>query len=181
MGAGHDVDVEVEERRRRLEVLYREHADEVFGFVRRRAGASAAEDVLMEVFVVACRRLDDVPERPLPWLLGCARKILANQRRTEMRAEALTLRLKETAADRGLDERAADVLGTALSALGSADQEILLLSSWEGLGPAELASVLGCSRGAATVRLHRARQRLRAALNRRLTARDDATAVEVIQ
>jgi RNA polymerase sigma-70 factor, ECF subfamily len=181
VGAGHDVGVEVDERRWRLEVLYREHADEVFAFVRRRAGASVAEDVLMEVFVVACRRLDDVPERPLPWLLGCARRILANQRRAEMRADALTLRLSETAAARGLDERAADVLGAAMTELRSADQEILLLSSWEGLGAAELASVLGCSRAAAAVRLHRARQRLRAALARVLAGPDGAKAVEVIR
>lgn len=173
--------MEVEERRRRLERLYREHADEVFAFVRRRASASVAEDVLMEVFVVACRRLDDLPDRPLPWLLGCARRILANQRRAESRADALTLRLQEAASVQGMDERAAGVLGAAMSELSSADQEILLLHSWEGLSAPELASVLGCSRAAGAVRLHRARQRLRAALDRVLAGSDRANAVEVIQ
>ena len=134
----------------------------------------------MEVFVVACRRLDDVPERPLPWLLGCARRILANQRRGEMRAATLTLRLKETATTRGMDESAAEVLGIAMGELAPADQEILLLTSWEGLGPGEVATVLGCSRAAAAVRLHRARQRLRAALDRGLANSDGAEAVEVI-
>lgn len=173
--------MEVDERRRRLEMLYREHADEVFAFIRRRAGASVAEDVLMDVFVVACRRLDDVPERPLPWLLGCARRILANQRRGEMRAGALTVRLKEAATDRGIDLRSAEVLGTAMAELSSADQEILLLTSWEGLSGTELASVIGCSRAAAAVRLHRARQRLRAALDRVRTGCDGPEAVEMMR
>jgi RNA polymerase sigma-70 factor (ECF subfamily) len=43
---------------------------------------------------------------------------------------------------------------------------VLRLTTWEGLGPTETAAVLGCSTTAVKVRLHRARQRLRAALSR---------------
>ncbi|MHB1571332.1 MAG: RNA polymerase sigma factor, partial [Solirubrobacteraceae bacterium] len=134
-----------------------------------------------EVFVVACRRLDYVPDRALPWLLGCARRVLANQRRGQHRAEALTLRLKQAAAAHGVDEHAAQALGTALAELSSADQEILLLSSWEGLTGSELARVIGCSHAAAAVRLHRARGRLRAALNRTRVGSDGPEPVEVIR
>ncbi len=41
-----------------------------------------------------------------------------------------------------------------------------MLIAWEGLEPREAATVLGCSRQALAVRLHRARKRLAAALNR---------------
>ena len=56
-----------------------------------------------------------------------------------------------------------DVL-RALDSLQPDDQEILRLAAWEELTSAQIAEVLGCSRGAAKVRLHRARQRLTAAL-----------------
>jgi hypothetical protein len=38
------------------------------------------------------------------------------------------------------------------------------LEAWEGLSAGEVAAVLGCSRNAARIRLHRARRRLRAAI-----------------
>jgi RNA polymerase sigma-70 factor (ECF subfamily) len=37
---------------------------------------------LAETFLVAWRRLDDVPDDPLPWLYRVARRVLANQRRS---------------------------------------------------------------------------------------------------
>jgi RNA polymerase sigma-70 factor, ECF subfamily len=170
--------MEVDKRRRRLEQLYVEHADAVYGYARRRAQASVAEDVVMEVFVVACRRLDDVPEEALPWLLGCARRVLANQRRSVMRAEALTDRLRGAAHSGGVDAGAADMLAGALEQLGVGDREIILLSSWEGLDWRELALTLGCSRGAAAVRLHRARRRLRHALESAMSATHDSRTAE---
>jgi RNA polymerase sigma-70 factor (ECF subfamily) len=52
----------------------------------------------------------------------------------------------------------------ALAQLPDRDRELLMLVAWEGLEPAQLARVLGVSRGTANVRLHRARRRLAAAL-----------------
>ena len=43
-------------------------------------------------------------------------------------------------------------------------REALLLIAWEGLSVSEAAVVVGCSRGAFAVRLHRARRRLSVAL-----------------
>jgi RNA polymerase sigma-70 factor (ECF subfamily) len=51
--------------------------------VQRRSNADAVADVVSEVFVVAWRRLEDVPEDALPWLLGCARRVLWHQQRSE--------------------------------------------------------------------------------------------------
>lgn len=61
---------------------------------------------------------------------------------------------------------------TALASLPAGDQEILRLVGWEQLVLAEVAVVLGCSRVAAKVRLHRARRRLLATLDRDQPDRD---------
>jgi len=55
---------------------------------------------------------------------------------------------------------------TALAGLRERDREVLLLVAWEGLEPARAAAALECSRAAFAVRLHRARRRLAAALER---------------
>lgn len=150
------------ERRRRLEALFNAHAGAVRAYAARRIDAATADDVVMEVFVIACRRLDEVPRESLPWLLGCARRVLANQRRSKRRALALRERLGSIpvpspgAGDRG-------VL-CALSTLGERDREVLLLIAWEGLSQAEVAEVLAIRRTAVAMRLHRARQRLSEAL-----------------
>lgn len=133
------------------------------GYALRRTDPATADDVVSDVFVVACRRLPDVPDDALPWLLGCARRVLANQRRGERRQRALSERLTggETAAAPESPDRG---LAAALATLSEADREVLMLVAWEGLEPERAARVLGCSRGALAVRLHRARRRLARAL-----------------
>ena len=44
--------------------------------------AQSADDVIADVFLVAWRRLEEVPADPLPWLLGVARRTLANRCRS---------------------------------------------------------------------------------------------------
>ena len=50
----------------RFEALYREHGGAVRRYVRRRSEAQSADDVVADVFVVAWRRLGDIPDDPLP-------------------------------------------------------------------------------------------------------------------
>ena len=90
---GHKGDVEPEAR---FEAIYRAYADAVHAYARRRTAVAAADDVVSETFLVVWRRLPDVPDAPLPWLLGIARRVLANRRRSESRNEALTHRLAGT-------------------------------------------------------------------------------------
>ena len=71
-----------------LEKLHREYAGAVRAFVRRRIGDDDADDVVAEVFVVAWRRLEDMPADPRTWLLGVARKVLANRYRAARRQRA---------------------------------------------------------------------------------------------
>ena len=147
----------------RCERLYRAHADQVHAYARRRSDAQSADEVLAEVFLIAWRRLDAVPSEPLPWLLGVARKALANQRRATSRAAALTARI-------GANLVAPDGAGAdhavlaALATLDPRDQEVLLLIAWEGLRQEEVGTVLRISRAAVATRLHRARKRFAEAL-----------------
>lgn len=174
------VGVDQSERRRRLEVLFREHANAVHAYARRRTRAASADDVVSEVFAIAWRRIDDVPDPPLPWLLVCARRVLANQRRGERRVAALRSRLTANRVPPLPTDEGDGVLRQALNQLREHDREVLLLTAWEGLGLDEAATVLGCSKGAAAVRLHRARKRLEAALARIESQQSDTNAQEVL-
>lgn len=164
-------------RRRRLEALFAEHARAVHAYALRRIDLAAADDTVSEVFLVAWRRLDDCPADALPWLLACARRVLANQRRGADRRLALTDRLSRTTV--ATDNRdgavfADGLLARALAELTENDREVLLLTAWDGLDPTRAAAALECSRPTLAVRLHRARRRLAAALDR-LEAADAVT------
>jgi RNA polymerase sigma-70 factor (ECF subfamily) len=127
----------------------------------------SAEDVVAETFLVAWRRPDAMGEDPLPWLLGVARRVLANEHRGERRRIALSDRLRDAHGSlgfepaQGLDER----LAVAVAGLSLNEREALLLVAWEGLSPARAAQAAGCSAVAFRVRLHRARSHVARALD----------------
>jgi RNA polymerase sigma-70 factor, ECF subfamily len=158
-------------REERFEDLFREHYAAVRGYALRRAPGDVAQEVVAETFLVAWRRLDDVPDDALPWLFGVARRVLANQRRSERRSVALERRLAEAEAaapDPGdPSERLgeAEFVRAALARLSDRDREALMLVAWHGLSGARAARAAGCSRAAFAVRLHRARARLAAELS----------------
>ena len=151
-------------RRSRLETIFSAHAAAVFAYARRRASRAEAEEVVSETFLVAWRRLDEVPEHSLPWLLGVARRVLANRRRADTRRAALRSRLgsaeREITAGSEPAEPETSIVLAALAGLPPAEREAITLLAWDGLGPDEAAVVLDCSRAAFYVRVHRARQRL---------------------
>jgi len=152
----------------RFERLYEQHFDAVAAYLLARADRDAAADALAATFEVAWRRIGDVPAQELPWLLGVARRVLANARRSRARAAALLDRM--TAATRGEpgaddgDAAIAAALAAAIAQLTASQQEALLLIAWDGLSEREAALALGCTRAAFAARLHRARARVRAAL-----------------
>ncbi len=150
-----------------FEQLYRAYADRVHAYALRRTTPGAADDVVAEVFLVVWRRLHQVPDEPLPWMLGVARKVLANRRRSDSRAAALRDRLADPGSRRYTSPVSAEVddrVQRALAGLGERDRELLLLIAWEGLRVSEAAEVLGVRSNTLSVRLHRARQRLARAL-----------------
>jgi DNA-directed RNA polymerase specialized sigma24 family protein len=80
-------------RGERFEGLFRENYPLVRAYALRRAAPEAAQDVVADTFLVAWRRLEDVPDDALPWLYGIARRVLANQRRSADRSAALERRV----------------------------------------------------------------------------------------
>jgi RNA polymerase sigma factor (sigma-70 family) len=171
----------------RFEGLFREHYPLVRAYALRRAAPDAAQDVVADTFLVAWRRLEDVPVDPLPWLYATARRVLANQRRTASRSAALAERIAGAgpgASPGDAAERVADaeLLRLALARLSERSREALMLVGWDGLSGARAARAAGCSTAAFAVRLHRARARLAdelAALESGSPPRSEPNALEV--
>lgn len=155
------------------------------------ASAEDAAEVLAETFAIAWAHIDEVPagEGALLWLYTTARGVLANLGRRERRRSALVDRmgeeLRRQAGRLGDGPNEDSLLGLAiLASMDEKDRELLMLAAWEGLGPAQLGVVLGCSPTAASIRLHRARARLKkklatAGLIGAVAARKERTEKEV--
>jgi RNA polymerase sigma-70 factor (ECF subfamily) len=157
-------------RRRRFDALFESYSADIVAYCGWRAdSASDAQDAAAEVFLVAWRRLDALPEGDAArvWLYATARRVLANQRRASRRRAALYERLALDAASARQEPPSADreeaLVHEALRRLGPRDREVLLLSEWEALSPAQIATVMRCLAITARGRLHRARRRFRAA------------------
>ena len=152
-----------------FEGLYDRHQPAVGAYCVRRAGSVDGADAAAQVFSVAWRRRDDVPagNRELPWLYGVARRVLGHHWRSVGRAR----RLAEKAGVLPIDapptpevvaaanaER--ELVRAALAGLRPGDQEVLMLTAWEGLTHAEVAEALDCSPAAVDKRVSRAKSRL---------------------
>jgi RNA polymerase sigma-70 factor (ECF subfamily) len=151
----------------RFTAIYDTCRQRVWAYAAARAGRQAADDVVSETFAVAWRRLGDVPEPALPWLLGVARNVLRDRYRERARREAFTTDFagepppgRHSHGD--IAEHVAERLAVlrAMATLPDGDREILILVAWQGLSPKDAAKVVGCSAAALRVRLHRARKRL---------------------
>ncbi|MFD3376451.1 MULTISPECIES: RNA polymerase sigma factor [unclassified Streptomyces] len=160
-----------DERSERLEQLFRQTFRRVMAYCLRRAGEAAAHDAVAEVYAVAWRKRRQLPvddEEAVLWLLGIARRVLANQARSQRRWARLLMRVAERAehdpppaTDPYGAEDSGDGLTAALAQASDADRELLRLAYWDDLSRNDIATVLGISVGAVDTRLHRARQRLR--------------------
>lgn len=157
-------------------------AEPVRRYLHRRTDAATADDVLGDVLLVCWRRLDEVPPADadaLPWAIVVARQCLANAQRAERRRIRLVGRIiaidppaevasvafagdDETDRD-GVHQRAC--LRVAMARLRRDDAEILRLWAWDELTSTQIAVVLGISANAASIRLHRAKARLKAELD----------------
>ena len=149
-----------------FERCFERNYGDVARFCARRAATDEdAEDAATEVFAIAWRRRDRLPGPPEDrlWLFGIARRVLANAARAERRRQRLMERLKREP-EAGHVEPAG--LAQALAALGATDRELLLLTGWEGLTPAEIARVLNRPSALVSRRLYRARRRLADELGR---------------
>ena len=155
----------------RFQALYAEHHRRVYAYAVSMAGRQLADEVVSEVFLVAWRRLADVPTPAVPWLLTVARHVISSQFRAAARQQSISAELRawvteaELAAPDVADEVSERIaVLAALAALPEADRELLTLVAWHGLKPSEAAQVVGCSTTTYFVRLHRARHRLERAM-----------------
>src|SRR5262249_25660963 len=101
-GGDADMQAPMSTSRSRFEALYAAHGRAILGSALRRVSRPAdAADVVAEPFLVAWRRLDDVPPgaEARPWLSGVARRTLANHRRGERRRQRLGQRLGAAVGD----------------------------------------------------------------------------------
>jgi RNA polymerase sigma-70 factor (ECF subfamily) len=134
-----------------------------------------AEDVLQQVAVVLVRRFDEYePGRPfLPWALGIARNASFDCRRemAKVRSPLLNDELIESVREVFEEESDASIcirqaLRTCLQGLRERMLEVLQLRYAEDLKPQDVAKRLGITSGSVRVILHRARQGLRACIER---------------
>lgn len=155
--------------------LYRSHAPKVAQKARGRAGRDEhlVADIVQEVFTRALENLDRLrdPARFGAWVGAIADHVIVDHHRAAGRCRPLDERTTEeiVAADASPDAvaEAAEMtrlVRRSIAGLSARDAAAITLVSALGLSPAELGAVLGVSRGAAKVALHRARTRLRAAL-----------------
>ncbi|HEY6627539.1 MAG TPA: sigma-70 family RNA polymerase sigma factor [Acidimicrobiia bacterium] len=159
----------------RFETLFRSHHQMVLSYCRRRMAPSDAEDVAADVFAVAWRRMDDVPEGEAAkaWLLAVAYKTIGNHRRGSSRRSFLGGKL---AAQRESEQETPEARVTvreedlhllaSLQKLRPSDQEILRLVAWDKTSHAQIGIVLGISEDAVSQRISRARARLKKEYNK---------------
>jgi RNA polymerase sigma-70 factor, ECF subfamily len=140
-------------------------------YLRRRVGASTADDLTAATFATAYanwKRLDTT--RPVrPWLYGIAANLVRRHWRDEermLRAYARTgidpvFAEDDETFDR-LDARSHQrELAAALASLRPNDREILLLHAWAEFSDTEIAAALSLPLGTVKSRLYRTRERLR--------------------
>ena len=153
----------------RFRTLYEAHRLEVLAYCARRVSTVDAADACSETFLVAWRRIDDVPTSPktLPYLYGVASRVIANQRRTLHRRARLHERLSALGVTPPADpcvlylqsEQDLRVVA-AVRRLAPNDREILMLEAWEDLPRDEIGEIMGLTRAAVDQRIHRSHQRL---------------------
>ncbi|MER7690703.1 sigma-70 family RNA polymerase sigma factor [Streptomyces sp. NPDC097610] len=156
----------------RFKDVYEECYPRVLAYATSLVGRQVGEDITSETFTVAWRRVRDIPQPALPWLLGVARNLVRELRRRDSHQYAIAAQEAQrisSGARSDVGDVAADVTDReaalqALAGLSDADRELLTLIAWHGLSPKQAARVLGCTIATLTVRLHRARRRLEKAL-----------------
>lgn len=151
-------------------VLYDRYLPMVYHYVARRVGDPAtAEDITAAVWEHALSAIERYEIRGLPfaaWLYRIAGNLVVSHYRHASHVADVELgRAQDVAPEDRAEDRT--MVRQALARLSHDDQELLGLCYYAGLTPPEIAEVLGCGVVAVHKRLHRARQRLRVAIEGR--------------
>ena len=151
--------------------VYQRNFSSIYTYFLRRAGRDEVADLVSDVFLIAWRRLDQVPQPPEDrlWLYGVARRVMSQHSRSTMRRRRLAIRIRHDAVLPRADEAPPDAAMSSrvsglLEHLRPKDREVVKLIAWDGLSNAEVASVLGCTPNAVAIRWHRSLKHLRSRL-----------------
>lgn len=145
----------------------------IYAFAAYRVGdGPEAEDVTSATFERALRyrdRYDPRQGKPISWLLGIARRCVADSLRMHSEVPTADDRLHalcERTPQPALDEAAVRRLAVrhAVAGLSDHDRELIALRYGADLSVRQVAAVVGAQTNATEVALHRARERLRRVL-----------------
>ena len=150
-----------------FEQIYREYAPMIYRTAKGVLGSSQdAEDVLQTIFLRLLRRElpPDLTRNPKAYLyraaVNASLDTIEARRRNVLTADADRLGVTPVNADRFEDDLHKR-LYEAIAQLGPEAAEILILRYVHGANDAEIAKMLGTSRGVIAVRLFRSRARLK--------------------
>jgi len=155
-----------------FEVVFERHYGRIYGYLAKRVGPSAAEDLASDVFAVAFQqRATFHPDATSagPWLYGIAANLakrhyrsLSRHRRAIGRAGGGSAVWLDPDLEGRIDaQRRATELNKVLSRLRSQDREVLLLFALADLSYDEIGLALSIPVGTVRSRLSRTRSRLR--------------------
>ncbi|MGH8926164.1 MAG: RNA polymerase sigma factor [Acidimicrobiia bacterium] len=152
-----------------FESIYADHMLRVLAYCGRRTRSADAADACAETFLIAWRRIEDIPPPPntLPYLYGIAGRVVSNQLRTLHRRSRLDAKLANLGVAPPIDpsvlvyqsSRDQEVIA-AVNRLKAKDREIVKLYAWEDLPRDTIAEMMGMTRVAVDQRIHRSYQKL---------------------
>ncbi len=160
-----------------FQILYERYRDPIFRFAYRLLGSvEAAEDVAHDCFLSLIKepgRFDATRASLRTYLYAAARNQAAKRYQSFGRETAIDeLADEPRSADRQgpmalvLDDELAGEVAQAIASLPPLQREALVLFEYEDLSLAEIAAVVGADSGTVKGRLFRAREKLRARLDR---------------
>ncbi len=154
-----------------LELLWRRYADRLLAFIRGRLSDSdEAEDLLQEVFIkvhlgLCCMQEWTAMEK---WIYRVTRNLIIDRYRARRKSEEIGEDVEAGYGSPELDDdpaaRLAFSLKETVAQLPEPYREALILTEYEGMSQAELASRAGISLSGAKSRVQRAREKLKALL-----------------
>ncbi len=172
-----------------FQILYERYRDPIFRFAYRLLGsAEAAEDVAHDCFLSLIKepgRFDATRASLRTYLYAAARNQAAKRYQSFARETAIDeLADEPRSADRQgpmavmLNDELAGEVAQAIASLPPLQREALVLFEYEDLSLAEIAAVVGADSGTVKGRLFRAREKLRARLDRYFRIGHEAATVK---
>ena len=158
-----------------FQVLYERYRDPIFRFAYRLLGSvEAAEDVTHDCFLSLIKepgRFDSSRASLRTYIYAAARNLAAKRYHSFARETGIE-RLDEEPSDgrepmaQVLDNELAEVVQRAIASLPPLQREALVLFEYDELSLAEIAAIVGADANTVKARLFRAREKLRAGLDR---------------